>query len=367
MTAHQTTDKCLLLQALVSTTRTAAARRRRSPAPPAQPTTVPLIRMNCRSRPTCSSIRRLASSASQRSIVSVMIAVISTPYCETRCWAARTIQLSTLSRRSASSRSDSPMRTTVSAMRVRNVLDGSSTPSSTSRFSVFHAVAAALAISSRAISCSLIGSARAMVAGSCCRSSANSNRKRVAERRNSWSGLRRTLSVKSINSRWMRSPTRWSMNRGDQVGESRSTTRWMTSPAFSDHWNARSASNWIRASCRFSASSGGQYPAYRRTPLRFGDAAHDHPVDHLLDVLVAQQLHQHPQHRRRLGRHPLGVRGLRQPLTQPAGHLRVAQLGLHDRRRQEVLPHEGAQALAELVFLALDDRGVRDRVCPADA
>ena len=59
--------------------------------------------------------------------------------------------------------------------------------------------------------------------------------------------------------------------------------------------------------------------------------------------------------------HPLGMCGLRQPLTQPAGHLRVAQLGLHHLRRQEVLPHEGAQALAELVLLALDDRGVRDR------
>lgn len=104
-----------------------------------------------------------------------------------------------------------------------------------------------------------------------------------------------------------------------------------------------------------------QHPADGRSPLRLGDAAHDHPVDHLLDVLVAQQLDEHPQHRGRLARHPLGVRGLRQPFPEPAGHLGVAQLGFHDLRRQEVLPHERAQALAQLVFLAFDDRGVRDR------
>ena len=39
----------------------------------------------------------------------------------------------------------------------------------------------------------------------------------------------------------------------------------------------------------------------------------------------------------------------------------VAQLGFHDLRRHEVLPYERTEALAELVFLALDDRGVRDR------
>ena len=61
-------------------------------------------------------------------------------------------------------------------LRVRNALDGSSTPSSTRRFSVFQAVAAALVTSSRAISCSLTASARAIVASSCCKSSANSKR-----------------------------------------------------------------------------------------------------------------------------------------------------------------------------------------------
>ena len=41
---------------------------------------VPLIRMNWRSRPTWSSIRRAASLPSQRSIVSVMTVVSSSPY-----------------------------------------------------------------------------------------------------------------------------------------------------------------------------------------------------------------------------------------------------------------------------------------------
>src|SRR6478736_1026430 len=40
--------------------------------PTSPPTTVPLMRMNCRSRPTCSSILRAASWPSQRSIVVVM-------------------------------------------------------------------------------------------------------------------------------------------------------------------------------------------------------------------------------------------------------------------------------------------------------
>jgi hypothetical protein len=55
------------------------------------------------------------------------------------------------------------------------------------------------------------------------------------------------------------------------------------------------------------------------------------------------------------------VRRLREPLAEPARDLGVAQLGLHDLGRHEILPHEAAQALAELVFLALNDCGVRDR------
>ena len=81
----------------------------------------------------------------------------------------------------------------------------------------------------------------------------------------------------------------------------------------------------------------------------------------MLDVLVTQHLDQHPQHRGGLGGHPLGVRGLRQPLAEPARDFGVAQLGLDDLRRHEVLPDEGAQTLSQLVFLAFDDRGVRDR------
>jgi len=45
--------------------------------PASEPTTVPLMRMNCRSRPTCSSTLREVSSPSQRSTVSVMSVVIS--------------------------------------------------------------------------------------------------------------------------------------------------------------------------------------------------------------------------------------------------------------------------------------------------
>ena len=47
--------------------------------PARAPTTVPLIRMNCRSRPTKSSIRSLASSASQRSTVTEMTSASSSP------------------------------------------------------------------------------------------------------------------------------------------------------------------------------------------------------------------------------------------------------------------------------------------------
>ena len=42
---------------------------------------------------------------------------------------------------------------------------------------------------------------------------------------------------------------------------------------------------------------GGQHPADRRSPLWFGDALDDHPVQHVLHVLVAQHFHQNPQHR----------------------------------------------------------------------
>ena len=47
--------------------------------PTRPPTMVPLIRMNCRSRPTCSSMRRAASLPSHRSIVWVITVVTSVP------------------------------------------------------------------------------------------------------------------------------------------------------------------------------------------------------------------------------------------------------------------------------------------------
>jgi len=47
--------------------------------PTRPPTMVPLIRMNCRSRPTCSSILRAASWPSQRSMVWVITLVTSEP------------------------------------------------------------------------------------------------------------------------------------------------------------------------------------------------------------------------------------------------------------------------------------------------
>ena len=247
-------------------------------------------------------------------------------------------------------------------MRVRSADDGSSTDSRMIRLARVHAVSAARGdlVARHDLLLDVLGPGdRRLVV---LQVVGELEQERVADRRSSWSGLRRTLSVKSISSRWMRSPTRWSTQRGDHVGESRSMTRSMISPAFSDHWNARSASSWISASCRCSSSSVRQHPADRRAPLRLGDALDDHPVQHLLDVLVAQHLDTSTRSTVDASRgHPLGVRRLRQPLAQPARDLRVAQLGLDDLRRHEVLPDEGAEALAELVLLALDDRGVRDR------
>ena len=71
----------------------------------------------------------------------------------------------------------------------------------------------------------------------------------------------------------------------------------MISPALSDHWNARSASSWMQRFLPALGQQRGQHPADRRAPLRLGDALDDHPVQHVLDVLVAQHLHQNPQRR----------------------------------------------------------------------
>ena len=105
----------------------------------------------------------------------------------------------------------------------------------------------------------------------------------------------------------------------------------MMSPALSDHWNPI-GEQLDQGFLAVFGQQRGQHPPDRRPPLRLGDALDDHPVQHVLHVLVAQHLHQYPQHIRRLGGDPLGVRRLRQPLAEPAGDLRVAQLGLHHLR-----------------------------------
>ena len=63
---------------------------------------VPLILMNCRSRPTCSSILRAASSPSQRSMVCVMTAVSSSPYRPIAQTAKSAAQVSSFSRSAGS-------------------------------------------------------------------------------------------------------------------------------------------------------------------------------------------------------------------------------------------------------------------------
>ena len=152
----------------------------------------------------------------------------------------------------------------------------------------------------------------------------------MADRRSSWSGLRRTLSVKSISSRWMRSPTRWSTQRGDQVGESRSIDPLDDLAGVERPLEGPVGQQLDQRFLTALLQQRGEHPADRRSPLRFGDALDDHPVQHVLDVLVAQHLDQNPQHRGRFGRDPLGVRLIGEPLAEPARDLGVAQLGLDD-------------------------------------
>ena len=151
------------------------------------------------------------------------------------------------------------------------------------------------------------------------------------------------------------------MNRGDQVGESRSTTRWMTSPAFSDHWNARSASSWIRASCRFSASrvdstrpTGGPHcgSAMRRTIIRSitccTSSSRSSSTSTRSTVAASAATR-------------CACEASDSHLPSRLGTCASRSLVSHDLRRQEVLPDEGPEPLAQLVLLALDDRGVRNR------
>ena len=104
----------------------------------------------------------------------------------------------------------------------------------------------------------------------------------------------------------------------------------------------------------------GQNPSGRRTPLRLSESLDDRAVDDLLDVLVVEQLHHRAQRGGGLSGHPSRVPGLGEPLADPAADLRIAQLGLDDVRRHEILPNKGAEPLTELVFLARNDRGVRN-------
>src|SRR5674536_275977 len=53
--------------------------------PASAPTTVPLIRMNCRSRPTCRSTLRAVSGASHRLTVSLLTVASSSRYVVTTC------------------------------------------------------------------------------------------------------------------------------------------------------------------------------------------------------------------------------------------------------------------------------------------
>ena len=138
-------------------------------------------------------------------------------------------------------------------------------------------------------------------------------------------------------------------------------TRSMISPALSDHWNARSASSWISASWRPSASSeastrpiGGPHcgSAMRLTIIRSSTCwtsssrSISTRTRSAVDASAATRS---------------ACAGIRQPFAEPARDLCVAQFGLDDLRRHEVLAHECPEAFAELVLLALDDRGVRDR------
>ena len=64
---------------------------------------------------------------------------------------------------------------------------------------------------------------------------------------------------------------------------------------------------------------------------------------------------------------PFGAARCGQEVAQPAGDVDRRQLVLDHAAGEEVLLHEGAQARADLVLLARDDRGVRDRQPAAGA
>jgi hypothetical protein len=80
-----------------------------------------------------------------------------------------------------------------------------------------------------------------------------------------------------------------------------------------------------------------------------------------LQVLVPQQLGQGGDRCGGVAGQPLGPARGRQEPTEPRGNVDGRQLLLDHGPGQEVLLHEGPEAGADLVLLARDDRGVRDR------
>ena len=98
---------------------------------------VPLIRMNWRSRPTCSSIRRAASLPSQRSIVGVMIVVTSVPYRSTAKTAASAARPSSRFRSASSAINRSANAEISTSIRCRTAPSGSVSEVCSERRSAF--------------------------------------------------------------------------------------------------------------------------------------------------------------------------------------------------------------------------------------
>ncbi len=104
-----------------------------------------------------------------------------------------------------------------------------------------------------------------------------------------------------------------------------------------------------------------QHAGHRRSRGGLVQLAVDEPGDGGLEVLVPQQLGHGGQDGGRVAGQPLGPPRSGEEIAEPAGHVDRGQLLLDDGPGQEVLLHERAEAGADLVLLARDDRGVRDR------
>jgi hypothetical protein len=104
-----------------------------------------------------------------------------------------------------------------------------------------------------------------------------------------------------------------------------------------------------------------QHGTQRRAGRPLEQLADQDLVDDLLHVLVAQHGDDALRGGRELGGHAFGVGQLPDPLPHAPGDLDTPELVAHHVLGQEVLADEVAEAVAELVLLARDDRGVRDR------